>query len=452
MQNERIVLHSSFCICAIPMSMRSNTNSITFPLVDAPWVLVCTGIAVLLIGCACLGALISEAVYSGFDFFMLPVMAFAALCLWLGLKCLAKSQIRVHLVPEGIALSLLGYTFRAYPAEDLKLACLVDKGPYRETYMFLCISCYDLQELALLRQQRLQKNPYTRTNLPFRQRKGGWQRTFAGEYLRSRIGILPWDIPRKEMFCILASPEPTALVEQMFPDLLWEDLKRPSNHADRKPPVPDIMKSQEPETPEKFLQCHRHGEMVPLLPVALVICPFVLLLFCGLFLEQETVGVVLAAASIVWLFGSLLVLAPLDWKWVSAREDGIRVRWIGGEERFLSQADIRTVCCFSCNGKWGVSRYMAVTKQTSGEMTARQESHMNRSKRSRELLSAYSLAKNWPLYAQRRYLSRRMLLLGYWNRELLILAYTPERETWLKECYPQAEWMDMGEIISSNLF
>ena len=86
------------------------------------------------------------------------------------------------------------------------------------------------------------------------------------------------------------------------------------------------------------------------------------------------------------------------------------------------------------------------------EIIARQESYMNRNARGRELLSAHSLSKSWAMDAQRRYLSRRMVLYGLWDRELLMIAHSPEREEWLKKRYPQANWVDAGEIVEPNLF
>lgn len=451
MQNAKCV-RWAFCVFALRLPMRSNTNSITFPLLDVFWVTACVGIALCLYGLGGSGAVGREAVADGFAFSMLLILGFSTACLWLGLKCFAKSQVRVHLVPEGIALSIFGHTFRTYPVEDLKLACFVDKGTYQESNVFLCVCCHDMKELALLRQQALRKNPYTRTNIPYRQRANNWQRTFAREYLRSRTSMLPWALPRKGIFYMVTSPERKALVEQMYPDLPWEDLTRLPEHYYQKPPLPDNMKSKEPESPEKFLRSHRHVEDLPLVSMAFVFAPCCLFLFGGIAFLEGFAGIVLSVVSMVWLFGSLFSLIPLEWKWISAREDGIHVRWGKREVRFLPEAEIRTVYCFDYKVKGGVCRYMAVTKLTPEEVVDRQSAYMRRNGRRRECLDAYSLAKNWPLSAQRRYLSRRMLLFGQWDRELLILAHAPEREEWLKALYPNAEWVDAAGIVNLNLF
>ena len=409
------------------------------------------GTLLLLYGLWSFGAAFRTLASEGFGYSLLFVLGLSLICLWLGLKSLAKGQLRVHLVPEGIALSLFGRTIQTYPAEDMKLACFVDKGSYQESNVFLCVSCHDLQELALLRRQTLEKNPYTRTNIPYRQRKGDWQRTFAREYLRSRTGILPWSIPEKGIFYMVTTPERKALVEKMYPELPWEDMTRLPDHYYQKPPVP-AAKQEKPETAENFLQGHRHVEDLPLAAMAFVFGPCCLLLFGGIAFAEGVAGIVLCGMSIVWLFGSLFSLIPLGWKWVSLREDGIHVRLGKRETRFLPAEKIRTVYCFDYKVKGGVCRYMAVSERTPEQTAALQEAVMERRERNRECLSAYALAEGWQLCAQRRRLSRRMLLLGQWDWEFLILAHSPEREAWLKAQYSWAVWVDAAGIVNLNLF
>ena len=391
-------------------------------------------------------------VSDGFGYALLFILGLALVCLWLGLKCFAKSQARVHLVPEGIALSLFGRTLHTYPAEELKLVCFVDKGSYQESNVFLCISCHDLETLAMLRKQTMEKNFYTRTNIPYRQRKARWQRDFAREYLRRQTSMLPWAIPGVGIFYMTTSPERQALVKQMYPQLQWEDLTKLPEHYYRPPVVPGNMKPKELETPERFLQCHRHVEDLPLAAMALVFGPCCAFLFFGIALMEGLAGMVFSGLSIVWLFGSLFSLIPLEWKWVSALQEGIRVRRGKKELRFLPAEEIRGIYCFDYKVKGGICRYMAVTELSCEELTARQEAWMNRTGRGRETLSAFRLMENWTGMAPWRYLSRRMLLWGNWDPEVLILAHSPERETWLRQRYPHAQWAETTQIVNLNLF
>ena len=410
------------------------------------------GVFLLLYGFFLMDAAIRELLELGFGYSLLFISGIALALLFLGLKCLVKSQVRVHLVPEGIALSVFGRTFRTYPAEELRLACFVDKGTYQESNVFLCVSCHDIEALALLRKQTLQKNFYTRTNIPFRQRKNDWQRTFAREFLRQQTRILPWAIPEKGVFYMVATQERKALIEQMYPQLPWEDLTRLPEHYYQAPPVPNGMKPGVPETPDHFLQCHRHVEDLPMAAMAYIFGPCCFLLFLGIGFLEGTAGLVISALSVAWLFGSLLSLIPLSSKWVSAREDGLHLQLGKWETRFLPAGEIRTIYCFDYKVKGGVCRYMAVTSLTPEKITAQQEAHMARSRRKRESLSAYSLTQSWPQAAQCRYLTRRMLLFGLLDQEVFILAHAPEREAWLKDLYPQADWIDAGGIVNLNQF
>lgn len=410
------------------------------------------GVLLLLYSFSILGSAVGELLAYGFEYSLVFIAGFAFVLLWLGLKCLAKSQIRVHLVPEGIALSLLGKTFRTYPVKDMKLACFVDKGTYQESNVFLCVCPHDQEALALLWQQSCRKNPITRHDIPFLQRKNDWQRSFARSFLRKKTSILPWVIPEKGIFYMVSTQERRELVEQMYPQLPWSDLTQLPEQYYQKPQEPNGMKPRPPETPERLLQGHRYVADFPIAAMILVFGPCCLLLISGIFFLEDTAGAVLSGLSILWLFSSLFSVIPLSNRWVSVREDGLHLYLGKREIRFLPETEIRTIYCFDYKVKGGVCRYMAVTKLAPEKITAQQEAYMTYSRRKRECLSAYSLSRSWPYVTQCRYLARRILMFGLWDREFLILAHEPEREEWLKDRYPQADWIDIGEVINLNQF
>lgn len=432
--------------------MRSDRNSITFPLLDVPWMAVATGILLSFYGVLILFLGIRDMITYNFRYSFILIAGFAFILLWLGLKCLVKSQVRVHLVPEGIALSLFGKTFRTYPAQELKLCCFVDKGTYQESNVFLCVSCHSLETLALLWEQTCRKNPVTRHDLPFLKRKSDWQQSFARSFLRKHSSLFPWTIPEKGIFYMVTTRERESLIAQMYPQLPREDLTRLPEHYYQAPPVPNGMKPGVPETPDHFLQCQRHAEDLPIVAMAYIFGPCCFLLFLGIGFLEGTAGMVISALSVAWLFGSLLSLIPLSSKWVSAREDGLHLQLGKWETKFLPAGEIRTIYCFDYKVKGGVCRYMAVTSLAPEEIIEREEAYMTRSHRKQECLSAYSLTQSWPQAAQCRYLARRMLLFGLCDREFFILAHEPERETWLKDLYPQADWIDAGGIVNLNQF
>ena len=66
------------------------------------------------------------------------------------------------------------------PVSQIKLICSTGKMGYRN----LCLSLLSVEELACCREEILKKGVFTKTELPFRKRKAGWQEEFAGEYLQ----------------------------------------------------------------------------------------------------------------------------------------------------------------------------------------------------------------------------------------------------------------------------
>jgi len=432
--------------------MRSDRNSITFPLLDVPWMAVATGILLSFYGVLILFLGIRDMITYNFRYSFILIAGFAFILLWLGLKCLVKSQVRVHLVSEGIALSLFGKTFRTYPAQELKLCCFVDKGTYQESNVFLCVSCHSLETLALLWEQSCRKNPVTRHDLPFLKRKSDWQQSFARSFLRKHSSLFPWTIPEKGIFYMVTTRERESLIAQMYPQLPREDLTRLPEHYYLKPPEPNGMKPRVPETPEHFLQCQRHAEDLPIVAMAFVFCPSCFLLFFAIGFLDGTAGLLLSALSVAWLFGSLFSLIPLWNKWVSIQEDGLHLQFGKREIRHLPVSEIRTIYCFDYKVKNGVCRYMAVSSLAPEEIIEREEAYMARSHRKQECLSAYTLADSWPHAAQCRYLARRMLLFGLYDREFFILAHEPEREAWLKSRYPHVSWIETSGIANLNQF
>lgn len=83
------------------------------------------------------------------------------------------------LFPEGVQVRVFGKILRQIPVSDMKILCAV--GDDREQY--LCLSSWDLEELAERREKVLRRGIFTRQDLPFLKRKPDWQECFAKEYL-----------------------------------------------------------------------------------------------------------------------------------------------------------------------------------------------------------------------------------------------------------------------------
>jgi len=420
--------------------MRSTSDSITFPLVDAPWFCYFTSSIFLLSG-------IVFAMFASYTFSPVTTAFFLALALgsfWLALRCITRALIRVHLVPEGIALSIMGKTYHKYPRNTLALAGNFVKTHYRAENLVLYISCHSEAQLARYREQQLQRNLYYRTNIKFRKRKGDWQEVFAREYLQKQARFSPWSIPGGKNLFLTDSPVKQAWLRKMFPELFWTPPARLPAHLTRTPSAVGAPKDAEPDTPEDFLQCHQFQGNLPL---TLVFPWFVLSYLCpviGLIITKYSPvwGVVLFIPFVLFFIIAPFLLTQLQRTRISAKNEGLyvlrnKIKW-----RFLPSEAIAAFFCIDCPVKDGMARYIIASTLTGQQMVRLEERRMSRTARGRELLSAQCLAETWPHMAQVQYLFRRMSLWGYHDRQHLVMAHSPQREAWLKERYPHVQWIE----------
>jgi len=409
--------------------MRSTQNSITYPLVE-------TAGAYAVIG----GFL---AVFVGLPFGYAAVSylrirlgwAVAAAAFAVSGFCMAGCFLlwafaKVHLVPEGVALSVFGRTFRTYPVEKIQTIYVMERFSIEErNYVFLCISCESRETLAARRERQMKRNPYMRSNIPFRKRKGDWQRTFALEYLRKRACGLPWPILDKNLLFMEYTHERSAFLKQMYPHVPYEMEVKALNYHKAAP----ILKNPPPD-----LRCHAVGETPPVIGLLLVLVPSVLLLFLPM---TMAVSADFSILSCVWLFGMLLLLALfLDGQRIRFLPEGISAHVFGLEVCRLPAEQIKTIVCFDYRIKAYSCRYLSASSLTLPEIREREEKRMSRTKEGRERLSACRLMDDWDSVAVERYFCRRLMLYGYMDWEQLLIAHSAEREQLCRELYPQALW------------
>ena len=121
--------------------------------------------------------------------------------------------------PEGIQVRLFGRGIRQIPVSDLKILCAV--GSDREQY--LCLSGWDLEELAQKREQVLQRGTFTRQDLKFLKEKTGWKEHFAKEYL-----LHPRKTSRKlPVLWFPFDPVVAIFMRRMYPNLPYVDPRNP---------------------------------------------------------------------------------------------------------------------------------------------------------------------------------------------------------------------------------
>ena len=125
--------------------------------------------------------------------------------------------------PEGIQLRLFGKPIRHLPVSNFKILCAVGEG--REHY--LCLSIWDVEELAKRRERVLQKGIFTRHDLPFLKRSAGWQERLAREYLMNPRQILR----NHPILWLPFDPVLVIYLRRMYPQLPYVDLR--SGRANR---------------------------------------------------------------------------------------------------------------------------------------------------------------------------------------------------------------------------
>lgn len=407
--------------------MRSSSNSITYPLADGGWIYVAMGCCIVFfVSTPCIVAMFSDKIWN-------PIMlVFTVATLWPAACCFVKGLAKIHFVPEGIAISLFGRTFRTYPIEQIKMILVLEKDSInQEKPTLLCVSCVSQEELAKRREGQLRRNPYMRSNVPFRKRTGNWEKTFAMEYLRKKISIAPWSIPGRELLYMEYTWERNAFLKQMYPDIPYEQIVRKQIYS----PVKPILKNPPPD-----LRCHTVGEAPPLCIFLISIVPSWLFLMVPIVFGLSERVLFPSLLALIWLFGSLLAMLPMDWQRISFLPEGILLRLFGVKMRLLPAEQIRTIACFDFGARSAACRYLSATYLTIQQIRELEEKRMSRSKKGREILEADRLTDGWDTIVIERYFNRRMTFWGYMDWEQLLIAHSEEREQLCRELYPQAVW------------
>ena len=424
--------------------MRSTSESITYPLLRqrGEWLLM--GWILLTIGLVLDAELVMEP---------LGLLFLGPLALGLtlaGAAMLLTCQMRLHLVPEGAAVSLFGRTLRRYPAEELGLICRYD---HRTTdgmvYRYLCICATDIPGLAAMRERKLRRSKFYRDGVDRRKARGDWELSFAMEQLRgmTRLNrVLP---ARKWVLCLEDEPITAEFLKRFYPEIPWLDRRK--EHTRRPYSLGgSIRRKLDAETPADFLRsCPDVVEAIGMQPLLVTLIPMLVLVLAGFLLlcVSEWLGIAVMALAMIWLFGSLIVLERRmgGKERLSLTPEGIHVRPKGREAVLIPAQSLRTLWRFQMNAKGGPIRYLAVSARTVEELARMEETDMETTRRGREELEAFRLCDSWQAIAAHRQIRRRMLRWGYGDRELLLIAHTGNREQWLRERYPHLELHEIDD-------
>ena len=156
--------------------MRSTKESITLPLVRSRREMLAMGWMVLICGTGPLLLPLLETVN------LLEMLMTGIFVLGFGVPggaILLSCSMRLHLVPEGVVVSLFGRTLARYPAESLTVIRWDSYQMDGPGLNRLALSTLSLAELAQRRERKLRASVISRDGVDYQKRRSDWQEAFA---------------------------------------------------------------------------------------------------------------------------------------------------------------------------------------------------------------------------------------------------------------------------------
>ena len=162
-----------------------------------------------------------DMVKSGFDLFTCFTGGVIILILGYVLVMeLGRGFAKLHIVPEGIAVTLFGKTLRQIPRQDLRFFGGFIGTKHSRFSKNLAVCTCSMEALAEKEEQKTDKMFRNARTRP------GWTEDMAKKYLlrcalsvRSELGF-----PNRDILLIEWSPERLALLLEMYPGVPWCDL------------------------------------------------------------------------------------------------------------------------------------------------------------------------------------------------------------------------------------
>ncbi|MBQ2854453.1 MAG: hypothetical protein IJE81_03165 [Oscillospiraceae bacterium] len=122
----------------------------------------------------------------------------------------------LHIVPEGIAITLFGKTLRRFPAEQIRFLTAIPGNAANDRVNRIAVCDKTLEELTQL--------GYKTTPRFMRIAKPRWPGEFAESYLYHRSMTVPGEMNfMRKILWLDWAPERLQLLRQMYPDAQWLD-------------------------------------------------------------------------------------------------------------------------------------------------------------------------------------------------------------------------------------
>ena len=125
----------------------------------------------------------------------------------------------LHIVPEGIAITLFGKTVRQFPAEEIRFLTAVPGNAASDRVNRIAVCDKTLEELTEL--------GYKTTPKSMRIKNPRWPGEFAESYLYHRSMTVPGEMNfMRSILWLDWDPGRLMLLRQMYPDAMWLDCTR----------------------------------------------------------------------------------------------------------------------------------------------------------------------------------------------------------------------------------
>lgn len=358
----------------------------------------------------------------------------AALMMLLAAFFFGYMSMMLHLTPEQITVTLFGKVLRSYRVADIKLFCKLrfyQKVPLAS----ICVSCYSMEELALLREEQLARGVFTRTELPFRKRAADWQRKFAHEWLL--YGNQRQQRLQAKYFFLSLSPEIEALLLHTYPNIPMECFEEKYTLA-------------EPGWHDRDPLAHCVGYVSQGSKIPAAVCAWIMLLlpcavfgaFC--FAQKLCLADILPALPLIvfWmtLWGLILFFGRDEYALLRHAPQGLSLTR-GKRTQTIDRQEVRTIVSLkNCCGHSHTNLFISTLDVETLARKAVNSAYLGKTEKM--LAQACKELPGCESFAILRY-CRKALLARLQNPQELILIYrTKDRERTLRERYPDAVWIE----------
>lgn len=372
-------------------------------------------------------------------FLGMPLLLVAGVYLMAGISGLMELMKKVHLVPQGIAVTMRGKTIAQYPVEEIGMFFAVEwweKGWVR----ILGISRQTPEEITGMRERQLQRGVFTRDELKFRKRDPNWQRTFRQEYLLKR-GRLAWLMPwKKDILWLELTPDNIAMLRYWYPEIPWEYLRRKDDEI-------GAIHAWEDSNPMVFSRARNAAPKNEKISMAVFAAAMIVLVLLTAFVDDLQL-LSLLVVEFGLIFGILIYAGRGDSDMFYLSQTGIRIKRGAKEHAAFFAQDIRTFLKYEGGGVVGEfgGKSILVSTMTTAEL-AQQWAMTDGSG-----LSAAT--KEIPGWLERQlfwFCAKRGRKARENNSACQSLSWNSGREQTLRKLYPDAVWIDLTPNVIYQL-